>query len=229
MKIHIVQKGDTLWKIAKKYGVDFEELKKMNAQLSNPDMIMPGMKIKVPSKGSTMKKEVPHKKEMPIKEAPKKEKPVETKKPMTVPKPPKPPKPPKIEKIEAPKQPYTIYQPVMPQPTQGIDINNYYMMNLSQKQAQIQQQVPQKEEKPIETPPKYEEESPPSPEMPMMPMPEPAPPAMPLQPMMPIQGGCPPLYPNYCYPVMPMHSICDPCYPYPMPGICRIIDANARR
>ncbi|MHC8522687.1 SafA/ExsA family spore coat assembly protein [Rossellomorea sp. H39__3] len=56
MKIHIVQKGDTLWKIAKKYGVNFEELKHMNAQLSNPDMIMPGMKIKVPTSGGTVKK-----------------------------------------------------------------------------------------------------------------------------------------------------------------------------
>ncbi|WP_029326492.1 SafA/ExsA family spore coat assembly protein [Bacillus sp. m3-13] len=46
MKIHIVQKGDTLWKIAQKYNVNFEELKKSNSQLSNPDMIMPGMKIK---------------------------------------------------------------------------------------------------------------------------------------------------------------------------------------
>ena len=59
MKIHIVQKGDTLWKIAKKYGVNFEELKKMNSQLSNPDMIMPGMKIKVPTSGGTIKKEAP--------------------------------------------------------------------------------------------------------------------------------------------------------------------------
>lgn len=63
MKIHIVQKGDTLWKIAQKYGVDFEQLKKMNGHLSNPDMIMPGMKIKVPTAG------VPVKKEMPKKEA----------------------------------------------------------------------------------------------------------------------------------------------------------------
>ena len=55
VKIHIVQKGDTLWKIAKKYGVNFEELKKMNSQLSNPDMIMPGMKIKVPTAGGKYK------------------------------------------------------------------------------------------------------------------------------------------------------------------------------
>ncbi|WP_308162221.1 SafA/ExsA family spore coat assembly protein [Bacillus sp. ISL-18] len=89
MKIHIVQKGDTLWKIAKKYGVNFEELKKMNSQLSNPDMIMPGMKIKVPTTGGSIKKEAPMgtkpektinlgtKKEMPIAEHPfAKEKPV---------------------------------------------------------------------------------------------------------------------------------------------------------
>lgn len=57
MKIHIVQKGDTLWKIAKKYGADFDELKKLNAQLSNPEMIMPGMKIKVPTTGGMVKKE----------------------------------------------------------------------------------------------------------------------------------------------------------------------------
>ena len=48
-------KGDTLWKIAKKYGVNFEELKKLNSQLRNPDMIMPGMKIKVPTSGGNMK------------------------------------------------------------------------------------------------------------------------------------------------------------------------------
>ncbi len=49
MRIHIVQKGDTLWNIAKKYGVDFTELKQANTQLANPDLIMPGMKIKVPT------------------------------------------------------------------------------------------------------------------------------------------------------------------------------------
>src|SRR3954466_5312822 len=89
VKIHIVQKGDTLWKIAKKYGVNFEELKKMNSQLSNPDMIMPGMKIKVPTSGGNIKKEAPIgtqpestinlgvKKEMPIAEHPfVKEKPI---------------------------------------------------------------------------------------------------------------------------------------------------------
>ncbi|GMN98200.1 SafA/ExsA family spore coat assembly protein [Parageobacillus thermoglucosidasius] len=72
MKIHIVQKGDTLWKIAQKYGVDFEQLKKMNGHLSNPDMIMPGMKIKVPTAGVPVKKEMP-KKEAKINIMPKQE------------------------------------------------------------------------------------------------------------------------------------------------------------
>ncbi|OPX04764.1 SafA/ExsA family spore coat assembly protein [Geobacillus proteiniphilus] len=57
MKIHIVQKGDTLWNIAQKYGVDFEQLKKINGHLSDPNMIMPGMKIKVPTAGVPVKKE----------------------------------------------------------------------------------------------------------------------------------------------------------------------------
>ena len=57
VKIHIVQKGDTLWKLAKKYGVSFDELKKINSQLSNPDLLMPGMKLKIPGSASTMKKE----------------------------------------------------------------------------------------------------------------------------------------------------------------------------
>lgn len=60
-----MQKGDTLWELAKEYNVDYEEIKQLNTQLSGPDMIMPGMKVKVPStekqvkeKGSTNKKEV---------------------------------------------------------------------------------------------------------------------------------------------------------------------------
>nr|WP_277988127.1 SafA/ExsA family spore coat assembly protein [Halobacillus kuroshimensis] len=69
VRIHIVQKGDTLWNIAKKYGVDFEELKSVNTQLSNPDMIMPGMKIKVPQGTKPVKKEAP-KAQAPAKEMP---------------------------------------------------------------------------------------------------------------------------------------------------------------
>ncbi|MGE8000471.1 LysM peptidoglycan-binding domain-containing protein [Lysinibacillus sp. NPDC093190] len=50
MRIHIVQKGDTLWKIAKEYGVSFEDLKRLNAHLANPDYIVPGMEIILPEK-----------------------------------------------------------------------------------------------------------------------------------------------------------------------------------
>ncbi|MFB5663212.1 SafA/ExsA family spore coat assembly protein [Alteribacillus sp. HJP-4] len=57
MQIHIVQKGDTLWKLSKQYQVDFEEVKKANGHLANPDQIMPGMKIKIPAKGVPVKKE----------------------------------------------------------------------------------------------------------------------------------------------------------------------------
>lgn len=48
MKIHIAQKDETLWNIAKKYNVSFEELKNNNTHLSSPDAVYPGMKIKVP-------------------------------------------------------------------------------------------------------------------------------------------------------------------------------------
>ncbi len=56
MKIHVVQKGDTLWKLAQKYGVNFEKLKAANSQLSNPNMLMPGMKVKIPSGSVPVKK-----------------------------------------------------------------------------------------------------------------------------------------------------------------------------
>lgn len=49
MTVHIVQKGDTLWKIAKQHDVSFDQLKRMNAHLANPEYIVPGMKVNVPS------------------------------------------------------------------------------------------------------------------------------------------------------------------------------------
>ncbi|WP_095742880.1 SafA/ExsA family spore coat assembly protein [Sediminibacillus massiliensis] len=64
MKIHVVQKGETLWEISKKYGVDFNELKQVNSHLSNPDMIMPGMKIKIPGSSVQVKKQGTLDKEM---------------------------------------------------------------------------------------------------------------------------------------------------------------------
>ncbi|WP_158633990.1 muramidase family protein [Radiobacillus deserti] len=57
MKIHIVREGETLWKIAQKYNVDFEKLKEMNSHLADPDQIMPGMKIRIPTQAQPVKKE----------------------------------------------------------------------------------------------------------------------------------------------------------------------------
>lgn len=65
MKIHIVQKGDTLWDIAKNYGVDFNELQQVNSHLSSPDMIMPGMKIRIPNSSKQVKQQTKHVKEQP--------------------------------------------------------------------------------------------------------------------------------------------------------------------
>lgn len=190
MKIHIVQKGETLWNIAQKYGVNFDELKKLNAQLSNPEMIMPGMKIKVPGhsgggvKGKTVHHHPSGKKEMPKAEhpfLPKKEA------PMPVAKPPK--EKPKKEK------PHHIYQPIMPQPQPlpEIDINNYYMMNMQQMQAQQMQQPAPPMEKPVHH---HKEESSYSPEMPIQqpmygcyPMPQPCfDPCYPYPQVQPYQG-----------------------------------------
>lgn len=128
MRIHIVQKGDTLWKIAQKYNVDFEQLKQLNSHLANPDYILPGMKIKIPAKKEThmQKKEYPEavhpfkehiqpahpvKKEQPIKEAPKKE----------------------IPKKEAPKpapKPYYFPKPPLTISPE-IDVNQYYLFNMA--------------------------------------------------------------------------------------------------
>ncbi len=49
MKIHMVKQGDTLYLIAKKYNVPLEEIVKANPDISNPDAIDVGMKVKIPS------------------------------------------------------------------------------------------------------------------------------------------------------------------------------------
>jgi morphogenetic protein associated with SpoVID len=49
LKIHIVQKGDTITKIAKQFQVDVNAIILLNPQIASPDMIMPGMKLKIPS------------------------------------------------------------------------------------------------------------------------------------------------------------------------------------
>jgi len=57
LRIHIVQKGDILSDLAKKYNVSLEDIVNLNPQLSSPDMIMPGMKIKIPSESKQVRKD----------------------------------------------------------------------------------------------------------------------------------------------------------------------------
>lgn len=47
---YTVQKGDSLWKIAKKYEIGLSEIIEANPQISNPDLIYPGQIINIPEK-----------------------------------------------------------------------------------------------------------------------------------------------------------------------------------
>ncbi len=218
MRIHIVQKGDTLWKIAQKYGVYFEQLKSMNTHLSNPDVIMPGMKIKVPTSSGSVKKETPIK-EQPITQQPFKQKETPTK-PVQQPVKEQPKEiikeVPKPVKKEIPKP---IYMPKPPQPIMPeIDINNYYLLNMQKMNIEQQQPAPQPiqpvkempelpqlqeipKEEPIEEEPAKEEpivqQQPVQPQMYIQPMP--CPPCYPITPVLPGSGM--PCMPMPCYPI----------------------------
>lgn len=202
MKFHIVQKNESLWSIAKKYGVDFEQLKMANGQLSNPNVLMPGMKVKVPidhvKEQQTHHKHEHVKKEQqkhPFTEQKEHKKEVQKPKPQPTPKPeaPKPQPIPKPPKKEQPKHIY--HQPIMPYLPE-IDINNYYTMNMSQMQQQLTQpqapiQPPVQPESQVEPTEDHE----PTEQQPYIPQP----------------------YVQQPYYVQPQQPICDPCYPYPQP------------
>ncbi|MBU5674685.1 LysM peptidoglycan-binding domain-containing protein [Paenibacillus brevis] len=49
MKIHIVKQGDSLYEIAKKYNVPLEKLIEANPQITNPEVLNLGDKIKIPA------------------------------------------------------------------------------------------------------------------------------------------------------------------------------------
>src|SRR5690625_4370880 len=53
----VKKKLKILKKITKKKNDELKKIKKLNTQLSSPDMIMPGMKVKIPSSTKTVKKE----------------------------------------------------------------------------------------------------------------------------------------------------------------------------
>lgn len=166
MKIHVVQKGDTLWELSKKYGVDFEELKQANSQLSSPDMIMPGMKIKIPGTAKTVKKEVqtPLKKEQvhPYKEMSPQPKPVikedDHKKKMQV-------------QPQMPQMPPTMPMPQMPlmpqiqMPNMEQEMTNYTTINVPAPPPQPKEK--EKKAKPPKHEHKHEFKPMPQPHMPM--------------------------------------------------------------
>ena len=45
---YIVKKGDTLWGIAKRYGVALTKLIAANPQIKNPNLIYPGNEVRIP-------------------------------------------------------------------------------------------------------------------------------------------------------------------------------------
>ena len=51
---YTVKKGDSLWKIAVRYGIGLSEIKSANPQISNYDLIYPGQIIKVPTLDATV-------------------------------------------------------------------------------------------------------------------------------------------------------------------------------
>ena len=48
MSVYIVRKGDTLWGIAKRYGVALTTLIASNPQIKNPNLIYPGDRVNIP-------------------------------------------------------------------------------------------------------------------------------------------------------------------------------------
>ncbi|MFX3634890.1 MAG: LysM peptidoglycan-binding domain-containing protein [Candidatus Pristimantibacillus sp.] len=53
MKIYVVKKGDTLYFISQKHNVSIQEILELNPGITNPDVLDVGMKIKIPSGGSS--------------------------------------------------------------------------------------------------------------------------------------------------------------------------------
>lgn len=217
VRIHIVQKGDTLWKLAQKYGVDFEALKAANNHLSNPDLIMPGMKIKIPS-GKVQATKQMGQKEAPIFGA-KKEHPMKKEAPQK----PKTPPPSIKEEKEMP-----IPMPTPPMPPVQKKAPSFHLqktnMNVNiikqQKETEINVPVqPAKIEKPIEQPIPQPKPIAPPVKKPLKAMKKPLKeiPKKEMPKMMPPPKMEMPMF-NYCYPVTPLYHFGGaPCPPNMVP------------
>ncbi|MBD7983049.1 LysM peptidoglycan-binding domain-containing protein [Sporosarcina sp. Sa2YVA2] len=197
MDVHIVVKGDTLWKIARQYGISFEDLKRVNAHLANPDYIVPGMKIFLPAK----KKE-----HMPSMKVPDK-KPQQGKETQPV----KPSKPPTQKKPETGVQtkPTKPMQPI-PLPPQGETVKPQPKPPMPPKPTPPVMKPQQPEQKP----PAEQAPTPPAPQLPPMAMPQFYPPVMP----MPIPCGWMPIFDADCYPMV-HHQEMTPPLPLPTPEL----------
>lgn len=180
LKIHIVQKGDTLWNLAQKYGVSFEEVKQLNAQLADPNQIMPGMKIKIPTSTKQVQqqqKPVNDKTMHPYKDTSKKAQPVmygdDTKKTTPVKKqmPAKAEPMPMPQPIQLPKLPnfystnYNIDVDIEDNDTE-INQHNFHYMEQPTQQQPIQQPMEQPLQQPMQ--PVYHMKQPCMPCMPPM-------------------------------------------------------------
>ena len=220
MQIHIVRKGDTLWKISRSYGVSFEELKKLNAHLANPEYIVPGMKIFIPETKKMESMTHPYSEHRPVKKDMMKEE-VKTQ-PATPTQPKQIVKPPKAQPMPipgpVPVQPMPQIQPMQPvkpmpqvQPMQPMQPQiHFHMMPVPDldmtpspqgwrliESTSIDIHITKEEPKPQPVPPK--------PVQPQMP-----PVAEEPSSMMPPMFECPP--PMQQFPIM---MPCMPCIPCP--------------
>lgn len=215
LRIHIVQKGDTLWKIAKEYGISFEDLKRLNVHLANPDYIVPGMEIILPEKINKephreSHKEMSKKETQVHKEAPKESPKKEVQRPMPPPPPIVPPPPAPMPMPEPQMIPIPIPMPMpMQMPQQPMWVPQPVEMNWHQQvvMPQVEQTV---------TPPPVQIQPAPPPPAPTpppvaqpKPMPQPAPqPPMHIMPQMPAVPHCSschqPIYHQMWWPMMSM-------------------------
>ena len=191
VEVHIVQKGETLWKIARHFGISFDELKRVNAHLANPDYIVPGMKIFLPAKSAGAGKGTEGKTSKGAEVVKKTEK-----EPVKV-------APPPVEKVKAPvqKKPAPTHEkpkaPVIPE-------------------RPVVPVIPEQPAVPI-----VPEASPKPMPMPQIPPMHPMPPMQPMQPQMPFIGvpcGWMPIFDADCFPFVQPGHIQQPI-PLPAPQL----------